>query len=143
MSNPSVVFYNTMRKFLPLSAIVILFLAACSGQKSSVSDEAAANSGALPPEVQRNLDLGRMGDSTSFPFVYTGEGRSNLFEAYTMRFRLEYESPMVPLTNDQIPWINEENYTPLNGVFVRQLHFFAPFAGGFQCVTASLVVNFA
>ncbi|MEO0472052.1 MAG: hypothetical protein AAF206_20660 [Bacteroidota bacterium] len=109
-----------MRKLFFLSLTTML-LAACSGQKSAAPEETSGATSELPAHVKRNLELGRMGDSTSFPFVYTGEGRSNLFEAYTMKFRLEYEAPMVPMTNDVLPWIKEENYSELNGVFMTYM----------------------
>ena len=59
-----------------------------------------------------------LGDAGMFPFVYQGEGKSNWFEAYTMRFSLEYEDPLVPMTNAEIPWINPEQYNENNGVFL-------------------------
>jgi hypothetical protein len=53
-----------------------------------------------------------------FPFVYQGAGKSNLFEAYTMKFSLSYEDPLLPMTNDLVSWINPENYNENNGIFL-------------------------
>ncbi len=53
-----------------------------------------------------------------FPYVYQGTGRSHVLEAYKLRFQLTYQTPLVGMTNDQVPWINVDNYSELNGNFI-------------------------
>ena len=74
-----------------------------------------------PPDQSAAItsqDGQRIGSQGSFPYVYQGMGRSNLFEAYTMRFQLCYDPLLVPMTNEQIPWINPDVYNENNGTFI-------------------------
>ncbi|RMG73991.1 MAG: hypothetical protein D6722_02985 [Bacteroidetes bacterium] len=56
-------------------------------------------------------------DSSLFPFVYQGPGRSLIFEAYTMRFALTNPTDLAPMRNNQVPWVNPERYNVNNGLF--------------------------
>jgi hypothetical protein len=71
--------------------------------------------------VLTSLEGQRMGNGGLFPYVYQGVGRSNLFEAYSMRFQLCYGPAFVPMTNDNTPWIDPEVYNENNGTFITYL----------------------
>ena len=62
-----------------------------------------------------------IGDSKLFPRVFSGSGTTNIFEAWTMKFTLTYDQPFVPVTNDQVPWVNPESYNENNGLFVTYI----------------------
>jgi hypothetical protein len=115
-----------MRNLAFLFTILIFGLVAC---KTSSNEQAAPantasdlptiqNSGDIDPETARRVSEGRMGDSTMFPFVYQGQGRSNWFEAFHMRFQLAYDQQLFPMTNDVTPWLKAEVYSEQTGVFV-------------------------
>ncbi|MEM7656765.1 MAG: hypothetical protein AAF399_11595, partial [Bacteroidota bacterium] len=95
--------------------VFVVGLTACNSSTSSDATQAESSEYGpqtpTPEEAQRiqNRVAGDLlGDAGMFPFVYQGEGKSNWFEAYTMRFSLAYEDPLVPMTNAEIPWINPE-----------------------------------
>jgi hypothetical protein len=122
-------------RILLLPALALLLASAGCGKpaaRESADQPAAApapESGAgirpaSPRESQQileDLQRSRIGDSARFPYVYQLGGRSNWFEAYSMRFRLTYEYPLAPRTNDQVPWVNPENYNENNGMFITYL----------------------
>jgi hypothetical protein len=70
-----------------------------------------------------NIDPDRLGDSQGmFPYVFMGENSSVMCEAYTMKFRLSHAKPMMPATNNNIPWLDPERYSEDNGVFLSYIH---------------------
>lgn len=74
----------------------------------------------MPPPTY-NPD--RMGDAQGmFPYVFMGENSSVMCEAYTMKFRLSHTRPMMPATNNNIPWLNPEQYSEDNGIFLSYIH---------------------
>ncbi|MEL6672322.1 MAG: hypothetical protein AAFR61_09020 [Bacteroidota bacterium] len=109
--------------------LLLLLGMACSTQKSDQQNLNAEQSPAASPttvpvdevKVQENIARGMLGDSTMFPFVWQGEGRSLKFEAYTMRFSLTHSSPLVAMTNDLVQWVKPDEYSENNGVFI---HYF-------------------
>jgi len=80
---------------------------ACSGDQSSVLID--------------QLDTLRAQLAGTFPYVYQGSGRSNLFEAYSMRFQLCYDEMLQPMTNDKVGWLKPNNYSEQNGNFITYL----------------------
>lgn len=120
----------SLRVFLFALLGLSLFATAC--QSTSSADQSAQGNTSgdlLPPDqpacsndqsaiLTEYLDSARLGNPGFFPYVYQGNGRSNLFEAYTMRFQLCYDPLFLPMTNDQIPWIRPDRYSEMNGQFV-------------------------
>ena len=96
-------------------------MAACSSQQqTSTTQESSAQtttSGDLD-QVKSNVAKGFIGDSTAFPFVYQGPGTSLIFEAFTMRFTLEHQPPLIPLTNAEVPWLKPDPYNDNNGYYI-------------------------
>ena len=117
------------------TGLVLIF--GCSTQQSNSNANNETESSDVPEidiaEVQENIEKGRFGDSTMFPYVYAGEGYSNLFEAYTMKFKLGYEPPLIPMTNINVPWVDPEAYSEQNGLFItyvengRELSLYNPY----------------
>ncbi|MEM6263827.1 MAG: hypothetical protein AAGI38_15040 [Bacteroidota bacterium] len=57
-------------------------------------------------------------DPNRFPAI-TLKGDSTLyFEAFNTRFTLRHDFPLVPVTNDKLSWIEEDNFNEQNGVYV-------------------------
>ncbi|MEZ4777512.1 MAG: hypothetical protein R3D00_30325 [Bacteroidia bacterium] len=118
-----------MKHYLPLIiSLLILIVTGCTGPDKSTQNPAVSsptvNSDVPAPnmeQIQENLAKGMLGDSTMFPFVYQGEGRSNIFEAYTMRFQLTYEVPLLPMINSMVPWVNPETFSEENGLFITYI----------------------
>lgn len=73
--------------------------------------------GTLAQLLEQTTTYAPGGDSSLFPFVYQGPGRSLIFDAYTLRFALTHPSDLVPLLNNQVPWVNPERYNENNGLF--------------------------
>lgn len=69
-------------------------------------------------ETQKAIEEGLMGDPNMFPYVYAGPDYTNWFEAYTMRFQLQYSEQWYPMTNLQTPWLKPENYNESAGNFI-------------------------
>lgn len=113
---------------LLITCVIALAIAGCKGPDQSTSG-ASVSTPTVNPNVpvpnleliQENLAKGMLGDSTMFPYVYQGEGRSNIFEAYTMRFQLSYEEPLLPMINSMVPWVNPETFTEENGLFITYI----------------------
>jgi hypothetical protein len=116
--------------FLWLSAITAM--AGChsaSPQGSASNDQAAAS--LVPPDQpecsdQSSILVDQLGElreqmEGTFPYVYQGAGRSNILEAYTMRFVLCYSQSLQPLTNDKVNWIQPDQYSELNGNLITYL----------------------
>lgn len=123
-----------------ISAILCLSIfAACTSsqnQQTDTSDFDTTEENEFTQQlatVFNNMDAVRLGDTTSFPYVYQGPGQSNLFEAYSMRFILRYDFPLTSLTNEKVSWVNSDNYNANNGFFVtyvrngRQLNLNNPY----------------
>lgn len=113
-------------RYFWLSLGLTLLLTACASSQQQVEqadfDTADEKEFAQQlPTVLNNLDAVRLTDSSAFPFVYQGPGQSNLFEAYSMRFILRYEFPLLPLINSKVPWINPDNYNENNGFFATYI----------------------
>ena len=109
-----------MRTFTILFIIALLFVACSSQQQSSATQETTAQT-TTPEEVAQvksNVAKGMIGDSTMFPFVFQGPGSSLIFEAYTMRFTLEHQPPLIPLTNSEVPWLKPDAYNVNNGIYI-------------------------
>ncbi len=103
-------------RFLPL-----IFLASASLFFACHKPADRANEEARLPPPEINTDL--MGDAQGmFPYVFMGENSSVMCEAYSMKFRLTHAKPMMPATNNHIPWINPELYSEDNGVFLSYIH---------------------
>jgi len=123
-----------MTRFLSLLLIGGIFLCACKTPTEGQQQQSTANQGSVIPTdepacfmdqsaVITSLDDLKMGGDTTdlFPFVYQGMGRTNLFEAYSMRFQLCYDEFLVPMTNDMVQWINAEVYNEYNGYFMTYI----------------------
>lgn len=104
-----------MNKYLYILVSVCCFLCACQAPQQAEGQEAEM----APPEI--NTDL--MGDPQGmFPYVFMGENSSVMCEAYTMKFRLTHEKPMMPATNNNVPWLDAERYSEDNGIFLSYIH---------------------
>ncbi|MFK7926485.1 MAG: hypothetical protein AB8H47_31340 [Bacteroidia bacterium] len=69
-------------------------------------------------ETRQAIKEGLMGDPNMFPYVYAGPDYTNWFEAYSMRFQLQYTDQWYPMTNLQTPWLKPENYSESAGNFI-------------------------
>ncbi len=74
-------------------------------------------SGEEENRIRDNVSRGLLGDSTMFPFVYQGEGKSLIFQAYTMSFTLTPEPGLVAMLNHVVPWVKPEANNDFNGIF--------------------------
>lgn len=117
-----------MKYFFTIIWVAGIMLMACSTQKqeaenANVSNESSGSGIPAPDmeQIQSNIAQGLMGDSTMFPFVYQGEGTSNIFEAYTMKFRLSYEQPLIPMINSAVPWVKPDAFNEQNGLFITYI----------------------
>ena len=59
--------------------------------------------------------------SDMFPYVVQGSGRSRIFKAYSMNFQLTHQVPLVPMTNYEIPWLQADQFSEMNGNFVTYI----------------------
>lgn len=114
-----------MRIFLLLLGVLLLALGtSCSSGQQKLQQKQVENTveGALSQEQARDIltkaDQYRMGDSSLFPFVYQGPGKSNIFQAYSMRFSLSYEEPLIPLLHNQVGWVDPTKFNENNGLFI-------------------------
>lgn len=126
-----------MKSFLWIIASLSLLFTACqsgsSDQKASQTPEpgtaspTAETSGGgvstYTPEgeeaarIRDNVAKGLLGDSTQFPYVYQGEGRSLIYQAWSMSFSLTAPRGMVARLNPQVPWVDPSAYNENNGIF--------------------------
>ncbi|MEM7373838.1 MAG: hypothetical protein AAF587_34765 [Bacteroidota bacterium] len=109
---------------LLIGLLCFVFGAACSSGQQKIQQKSPENKieGALSQEEARNILINaeqyRLGDSSLFPFVYQGPGKSNIFQAYSMRFSLTYEEPLIPLLHDQVNWVDPTKFNDNNGLFI-------------------------
>lgn len=116
---------------LILSAIVLLCVG-CKGKMTQKTADAAAPAGNMesytPTESEQaqildNVQKGLIGDSTMFPYVYQGEGRDLIYQAYSLSFSLTTPNALGALMNDKVAWVKPEANNETNGIFatyVRQ-----------------------
>jgi hypothetical protein len=122
-----------MRIYLFILAMLALLSWGCnSASQQSTQGRNAAQASLVPPDQPEcsgdqsavlidQLDNMRAEMAGTFPYVYQGSGRSNLFEAYSMRFQLCYDELLQPLTNDKVHWIKPDAYSDKNGNFITYL----------------------
>ncbi|MEL7342329.1 MAG: hypothetical protein AAGM67_17735, partial [Bacteroidota bacterium] len=72
-------------------------------------------------QIRDNVAKGLLGDSTMFPYVYQGEGRSLIYQAYTMSFTLETQMALAAMMNQNVPWVKPEANNEKNGVFATYI----------------------
>ncbi len=104
-----------------------LSLASCKSKSAAVESTSANTTPEMslrelgPDElskIQENIAKGRLGDSTSFPYVYQGEGRSLIFQAYTMSFTLTPQPALIGMINSMVPWAKPDLNNINNGLFI-------------------------
>jgi hypothetical protein len=111
---------------------MILSSVGCQSSQQASSDDGSSDSSPIPPDQPEcsgdqsavlidQLDTLRAQMAGTFPYVYQGNERSNLFEAYSMRFQLCYDELLQPLTNDKVGWLKPDNYSEQNGNFITYL----------------------
>ncbi|MEO0897218.1 MAG: hypothetical protein AAFY71_12510 [Bacteroidota bacterium] len=119
-----------MRFLLIIPVILFLGLSCKTGETSGTKAAADNNSSAdmKGPRVAIECNLYDYDYKSAgpaypdmFPYVYQGAGRSRIFEAYTVRFQLTHQPPLVPMTNYEIPWIKPDNYNDQNGNFITYI----------------------
>ncbi|GAB4406918.1 MAG: hypothetical protein OHK0039_09010 [Bacteroidia bacterium] len=100
--------------------LAILLLAACQTAPQQQAEPARAYPDrAALQQYYESVAAFPIGDSALFPYVYQASGPTHIFSAYSMRFALTYDEPLSPRLNNQIPWVNPENYNPNNGFFIN------------------------
>ncbi|MCB0836692.1 MAG: hypothetical protein KDE26_15510 [Bacteroidetes bacterium] len=105
---------NKSNLFFTAFFIGSLLWMSCSSSQTGATSESDA--------TQNQADVATVDTLTElFPVVYTGENYSNLFEAYTMKFKLTYEPPLLPMTNPNVPWVNPEAFDENNGSFITYI----------------------
>ena len=116
-----------LNRWIVGSLVLIMLALGCSSAKNKQQTD-TPQSGDIPAisqedaqDVLQNLQENRMGDSTLFPYVYQGPGKSNIFEAYSMRFSLRYEEPLQPLLNTQVGWVDPSLFNENNGLFITYI----------------------
>ncbi len=113
-----------MRTILLTLLLSLPFWLACQSEQPSNTSQAPATEPATQPAPPPpNIDLppgatGALGDSAMFPYVFQGEGRSNILQAYSMSFRLEYQDPLIPVVNTAVPWMDPQAYSEQFGNFI-------------------------
>ena len=104
-----------------------IFLVSCQSKttqeasSTAQSSESAVNA-YTPNEqeaarIRNNVAKGLLGDSTSFPFVYQGEGRSLIYQAYSMSFTLSSQPALIAMMNSLVPWVKPEANNVNNGIY--------------------------
>ncbi len=124
------------------SILMVAVLFSCQGKTSQQASEGASQSSGVdaytPSEEEQaqileNVNKGLLGDSTSFPYVYQGEGRSLIFQAYEMSFALTHQPALAPMMNQLVQWVKPEANNINNGIFItyvrngRQLSLDQPY----------------
>lgn len=107
-----------------------LLLLGCQGKTTKKSADAPAPAGNMesytPSEEEQarileNVQKGLIGDSTMFPYVYQGEGRDLIYQAYTLSFTLSTPSAMAAMMNDRVAWVKPEANNESNGIFATYI----------------------
>lgn len=68
-------------------------------------------------QIRDNVARGLLGDSTMFPYVYQGEGRNLIYQAYSMSFTLETQMALSAMMNQNVQWVKPDANNEKNGVF--------------------------
>ncbi|MEM6349021.1 MAG: hypothetical protein AAF927_34360 [Bacteroidota bacterium] len=115
-------------RLLPLICAILIALSACksSSEQSSTTTDATQATGSVElgipegtsEETRKAIQEGLMGDPSMFPYVYAGPNYTNWFEAYSMRFQLQYTEQWYPMTNLETPWLKPDNYSEKAGNFI-------------------------
>ncbi|MEL7530326.1 MAG: hypothetical protein AAFN10_03420 [Bacteroidota bacterium] len=115
-------------RLLYLICASVIAFSACksSSEQSSAATDATQATGSVElgipegtsEETRKAIAEGLMGDPNMFPYVYAGPNYTNWFEAYTMRFQLQYTEQWYPMTNLQTPWLKPDNYNENVGNFI-------------------------
>lgn len=114
---------------LLISAIVLLFVG-CQGKTTKKSADAPAPAGNMesytPSDEEKarileNVQKGLIGDSTMFPYVYQGEGRDLIYQAYSLSFTLTTPNAMGAMMNDKVAWVKPEANNITNGIFATYI----------------------
>lgn len=105
-------------------AWLLLILTACQPADTNGQTQTPATLSATYPDpailaqlMEQTRAYAPAADSSLFPFVYQGPGRSLIFEAYTVRFALTHPEELVPRLNNQVAWVDPERYNENNGLF--------------------------
>lgn len=72
-------------------------------------------------QIRENVARGLLGDSTMFPYVYQGEGRNLIYQAYSMSFTLETQLALAAMMNQNVPWVKPDANNEKNGVFATYI----------------------
>lgn len=104
---------------IAIAVFLVLSLGCSTSKKETTKETPDSNPTITLTETQSVEPGGLLGDSTMFPFVYQGEGKSVIFEAYTMRFQLTHQDPLVPMVNINVPWIDPSAFNENNGLFIN------------------------
>lgn len=120
-----------MRYLVILIWWLVVAMGCQTASQQSQTDNSTPMSSLVPPDQPNcpdqsallldQLDTLRAQMAGTFPYVYQGAGRSNILEAYAMRFVLCYDELLQPLTNDQVNWIKPDQYSEQNGNFITYI----------------------
>ena len=115
-----------LRILLSLMLVASIFVISCQedpAENTQVApNTAAADSVKLTTEAEKPPVITGIADNPNrFPLLKAHNDSTTEFHAYDVRFFLTHQYPLVPITDDNIPWINENNSNELMGMFVHYI----------------------
>ncbi len=124
-------------RYFSLILSLALFSVACIRPQATTGQDQPTGTGtgdqADPVDRPTQAPPSKIGETNEFPHVFQGAGRSIIYEAWTMRFTLEHEEPLIPVTNGQIPWVDPTGYDENIGNYItyvlngRQISLNSPY----------------